>query len=76
MQIPPGQAALSPSPAPPVAPAPQVVHAEVIEPVRRVTPSREGAETDGKTKPRLGAQATQRSGHRETGRGQIIDLLV
>ncbi|HVM79597.1 MAG TPA: hypothetical protein VMU06_11285 [Stellaceae bacterium] len=76
MQIPPGQAALPPNPAPPIAPAPQVAHAEVIEPVRRVTPSREGSEADGKAKPRLGAQGTQRAGLRESDRGQLLDLLV
>jgi hypothetical protein len=76
MQIPPGQAALPPNPAPPIASAPQVAHAEVIEPVRRVTPSRESAEADGKAKPRLGAQAAQRSGLHGTGRGQLLDLLV
>jgi len=76
MQIPPGQAALPPNPTPPVAPAPQVARGEVIEPVRRVTPGREGSEANGSTKQRLGAQGTQRASLRGAGRGQILDLLV
>jgi hypothetical protein len=76
MQIPPGQAALPPNPTPPIAPAPQAAHAEVIEPVRRVSASREGAEAESKAKPRPGTPALHRTGLRDGGRGQLLDLLV
>lgn len=76
MQIPPGQPALPPNPAPPIAPAPQAAHAEVIEPVRRVGASREGAEAESKAKPRPGTPGLHRTGPRDGGRGQLLDLLV
>ncbi|HMK68589.1 MAG TPA: hypothetical protein VK433_08585 [Stellaceae bacterium] len=76
MQIPPGQAALPPNPTPPVAPAAQVARAEVIEPVGRVTPGREGAEANGKSKPRSGLQDLPRGGPRTGSRGQLLDLFV
>ncbi|MGE5201322.1 MAG: hypothetical protein ACM3O6_04590 [Acidobacteriota bacterium] len=76
MQIPPGQAALPPNPAPPIAPAPQAAHAEVIEPVRRVNASREGTEAEGKAKPRSALPGLHRAGARDGGRGQLLDLLV
>jgi hypothetical protein len=68
MQIPPGQAALPPNPVTPTAALPQVERAQMAEPARKVTASREGAE--GRSRVRAAGAAPPRR------RGQTLDLTV
>ena len=72
MQIPPGQAALLPNPVTPAAALPQVERAQMAEPARKITASREGTETltKGRSRERAADAAPARR------RGQTLDLLV
>ena len=72
MQIPPGQTALPPNTATPTAVLPQVERTQMAEPARKVTASREGAETLSKGRSRERAAMTAPARHR----GRTLDLTV
>jgi hypothetical protein len=72
MQIPPGQAALPPTPVTPVAALPQAERIQMAEPARKVTASREGTEMLTKGRSRQRASDTTPAQRR----GQSLDLTV
>ena len=72
MQIPPGPASLPPNPVTPTAALPPLERAQMAEPSRKVTASREGTETPTKSRSRKRtADATPAEQ-----RGQALDLMV
>jgi hypothetical protein len=70
MQIPLGQAPIPPNPVTPTAALPPVERAQVAEPARRVTASREGTETLTKGRSR------DRTAEPKQHRGKTVDLMV
>jgi len=72
MQIPPGQAALPPTPVTPASALPQAERVQMAEPARKVTASREGTETltKGRSRQRASDSAPDQR------RGQSLDLTV
>lgn len=72
MQIPIGQTPIPPNPVTPTAALPPAERAQVAEPARKVTASREGTETLTKGRSRDRA-ADGEHGHQ---RGQSVDLMV
>jgi len=78
MQIPPGQAALSPNPAPSAPALAPAERTQAIEPAHQVTPSRQGNETSGKSrsKPGEGDVTPQHTPRRAGPRGSLIDVTI
>lgn len=72
MQIPLGQPPLPPNQATPIAALPAAERAQLAEPARKVTASREGTETLGKGRSRERPSDPGQS----SDRGQTVDLSV
>ncbi len=72
MQIPLGQAPIPPNPVTPTAALPPAERAQMAEPARKVTASREGTETLTKGRSRDRAADSEQGQHR----GQTLDLMV
>jgi len=72
MQIPLGQAPIPPNPVTPAPTLPQAERAQAAQPARKVTASREGAETLTKGRSRERAADAETRQHR----GQSLDVLV
>lgn len=78
MQIPPGQAALPPNPAPTVPVLGLPERTQAVEPAHQVTPSRKGNETSGKSRSKSDqGDATPATPTRRAGpRGSLIDVTI